>query len=222
MFIIPCKFDKNNPIIFSCIDAIKRYHPDDEICVIDSNSSDTGYKNDLDKNVIFYDVKNNFYVLEAYNIAYQDNRDKKFFYCIHDSLILQSNISFVENSNLTTIRWWNSPPVQFGSNEDGSDLSIWANEQLVTYLGYPIPSVYKGVFGPMFLCSYKVLEALERSGIFNIKPKNKYELCAMERIIGIVLTELGYDVTNSLQGEGGELFDIYDETYVKKIHLERM
>jgi hypothetical protein len=44
----------------------------------------------------------------------------------------------------------------------------------------------------------------------------------MERIAGIVLENLGYDVTNALQGSGGEIYGNYDETYMKKIHLLRM
>jgi hypothetical protein len=222
MFVIPCKFNKNNPIIFSCVEAIQKYHPGEKISVIDSNSDDTGYQKDLGNSVDFYDVKNNNYQLEAYHIAFKDNQKEDFFYCIHDSLIIQQNISFVEKSDLTTVRWWNSPPVNIGWDESGQDLSIWANEQMNEYLGYTMPSVYKGVFGSMLFASNKVFQALNKSGVFNIKAKDKYESCAVERIIGIVLSNLGYDVTNSLQGEGGELFSVYDETYVKKIHLERM
>lgn len=221
MFIIPCKFDKENPIIFDCIKAILEYHPNELIGVIDSDSKDKGYKNDLDSRVKFYDVANRHYALEAYRIGYEENLDQNFFYCIHDSLILQKNISFVENSDLTTVRWWNYPPIPFDIDENGFDLSIWANEQMLVHVGYRIPDRYKGVFGPMFFSSNKVMSDLKESGIFNILPKRKFESCCTERILGIVLSSLGYDVTNSLQGEGGEVYAQYDETFVKKIHLFR-
>jgi hypothetical protein len=222
MFIIPCKFDKENPIIFECVQAITDHHPGDLIAIIDSDSEDKGYQKDFDSQVKFYDVKNRHYALEAYRIGYEDNQDENFFYCIHDSLIIQSNISFVEKSDFTTVRWWKSPPSVFDIDENGFDLSIWANEQMQMHLGYQIPSEYKGVFGPMFFCSRKVMEDFKNSGLFNIRPKRKLESCATERIVGIVSSKLGYDVTNSIQHEGTDIHNaVYDETFVKKIHLFR-
>jgi len=222
MFVIPCKFNEKNPIIFACVEAIRKYHPGEKIFVIDSNSTDIGYRNDLDSSVFFVDAKNINYQLEAYHIAFKDNSKEDFFYCIHDSLILQRNISFVEKSDLTTVRWWSSPPVNMGWDESGRDLSIWANEEMEKHLGYSMPLEYKGIFGSMLFASNKVFQDLSKSGVFNILARDKYESCAVERIVGIVLSNLGYDVTNSLQGEGGDLFSVYDETFVQKIHLERL
>lgn len=222
MFVIPCKFDRKNPIIFECVDAIKRHHPKSAICVVDSNSDDKSYYNELDKSIIVFDAKNTNFCLEAYKIAFDNFPNIDFFYNIHDSLILQKNISFVETNDLTTVRYWSDPPVDIGLDYDGSSLSIWANSQMRRHLGYSMPDSYYGVFGPMFMCTSKVMKQLSDSGFFNIKPKSKYQSCATERICGVVLSNLGYDVKNSLQGYGGDIFGQYDETNVKKVHLSRM
>jgi hypothetical protein len=222
MFIIPCKFDKKNPIIFDCVNAIVNFHPNEKIVVVDSHSSDRGYKNDLHSNAIFYDVKNKHYALEAYRIGFENNKDENFFYCIHDSLVLQTNISFVEEKDLTTIRWWSCPPEPTDfDNENGVYMSGWADEQMKAHLGYGFPEEHRGLFGPMFLCSNKVMNDVYHSGIFNILPNRKIESCTTERILAIVLTNLGYDVTNAIQGSMRKLTDEYDETFVKKYHYFR-
>jgi len=221
MFVIACKFSKENPIIFECVDAIKRYHPYDSICVVDSGSEDKSYFADLDKSVIVIDANNKHFCLEAYKVAFETFPETKFFYNIHDSLILQKNISFVEQNDLTTVRYWSDPPVGIGFDYDGSSLAEWANFEMNLHLGYSIPGEYYGVFGPMFMCRNSVMKRLIASGFFNIKPITKFHSCATERICGIVLGKLGYDVTNSIQGYGGEVFGQYDETNVKKIHLSR-
>jgi hypothetical protein len=223
MFIIPCKFDKENPIIIDCVNAIIQHHPDAKIAVIDSDSEDRGYKNDLDSKVIFYDVHNKHYALEAYRIGFEDNKDEDFYYCMHDSLILQQNISFVEQDDLTVIRWWTCPPEPTDFDHDnGVSMSVWADEQMKVHVGYGFPEEHMGIFGPMFYCSNKVMTDLSNSGIFDILPNRKIESCTTERITGVVLTNLGYDVTKAIQGRMRELVAEYDETFVKKIHFFRM
>ena len=222
MFIVPCKFDRNYPVIFQCIESIKTHMPNEKIAVVDSNSADTSYLSELDKDIIIYDIKNNNYTLEAFYQAYLDNQDEEYFFNIHDSIIIQSDLSFVKQKDLTVLRYWHSPPVPMGRNKDDSDLVDWANPIMNQHLGYGVPAMYKGVFGPIFMCKKKVMDDLTNCGFFNIKATDKFEACAMERITGIVLENLGYDVTNALQGSGGEIYGNYDETYMKKIHLLRM
>jgi len=221
MFVIACKFDENNPIIFECVNAITTHHPGEEICIVDSGSDNKSYFQKLPSSIHILDANNLNYSLEAYRIAYEHFPNTEYFYFIHDSLIIQQNISFVKNDNLKTIRYWSYPPVEMGWDYDGSRISDWANNQMLTHLGYGVPDEYYGIFGPMFMCHRKVMDELVESGLFNIKPTTKNQSCATERICGIVLNKLGYDVRNSFQGYGGEIYDKYDETFVKKIHLLR-
>lgn len=221
MFVITCKFDRKNPIIFECIDSIKRHHPGVAICVVDSGSDDKSYFNDLDESIIILDKNNMNYCLEGYRIAFEEFPDVEYFYFIHDSLIIEQNISFVEKEDLRTIRWWSYPPVEMGWDHDGNRISDWANAQMLEHLGYGVPPLYRGIFGPMFMCKRSVMQQLVDTGMFNILPKTKNQSCATERICGIVLENLGYDVSNSFQGYGGEIYDKYDESYVKKVHLLR-
>lgn len=222
MFIIPCKFDKNYPVIFECINSILNFHPEEKIVLVDSFSEDRGYFNDLDKSVEIYDAENKHYALEAYRIGYVNNQNEDFYYCIHDSLILKNNIDFVKQKELTTIRWWDCPPVPMGRGSKDEDLTIWADQQLRQHVGFGVPFSYKGIFGPMFLASQNAMKKFYQSGIFNILPNDKYQSCATERLAGIVFGSLGYDVTNSLQGPMGDFYGSYDETFVQKKHLLRM
>jgi hypothetical protein len=199
-----------------------RFHPNEKIVIVDSDSYDKSYFQDIDSSVVIYDVENRHYALEAYNIGYKNNPEEDFYYCIHDSLVLKDNIDFVKSSKLTTIRWWDSPPVPIGRDANDNDLSVWADSVMRESLGYGIPGIYKGVFGPMMLCQNKVMKDLFDCGFFNILPNNKHESCATERILGMVLENLGYDVTNSLQGVMGDFHGFYDERYVKKNYLLRM
>lgn len=222
MFIVPCKFDPNYPVIFECIESIIRFHPGEKIVIVDSDSDDKSYFKDIDSSVTVYDVQNMHYALEGYNIGYKNNPEEDFYYCIHDSLVLKDNIDFVKQKPLTTIRWWDSPPVAMGRDSNDEDLTVWANVKMKEHMGYEVPFSYKGVFGPMMLSSNKVMQDLKDSGVFNIVPDDKYQSCATERILGIALGNLGYDVTNSLQGPMGDFYGSYDETYVKKNYLLRM
>jgi len=222
MFIIPCKFDKNYPIVFQCIESIIKFHPNEKIVLVDSSSSDKSYFKDIDSSVQIFDVDNKNYALEAYNIGYNNNPHEDFYFCIHDSLVLNGNIDFVKNNDLTTIRWWDSPPTPMGRDENDQDLSVWADEQLKKHMGFELPHYYKGVFGPMMLASNKTMQDLTQSGLFNILPINKFQSCATERLLGIALGRLGYDVTNSLQGPMSDFYGLYDEKYVKKNYLLRM
>jgi hypothetical protein len=196
--------------------------PNEKIAVVDSDSEDKSYFNFLDDDIIIHDIQNKNYTLEAFFQAYIRNPDEDFFYNIHDSIIIQSDLSFIKDKELTVMRYWDSPPVPMGRDKNDNDLVDWANPIMIDNLGYGVPGFYKGIFGPIFMCSRKVMDDMSHAGFFNIKPEDKWQACAMERITGIVLENLGYDVTNALQGPGGEINAKYDETYIKKIHLLRM
>lgn len=226
MFVIPCKFNPDNPIIFECVESIRKYHPDHKIIVVDSNSDDLSYFDKLETeypDIYLYEARNNHYATNGHYLGYKYfDPVFDFYYMIHDSLILKNRIDHVEDWPLTTVRYFNSPPTPMGWDASGDDLYDWAWPQVMNHMNFSIPPTYKGVFGPMFFCQRHVMEELEKLGLFEILPKDKYQMCAMERIVGIALQRLGYDpAEHSLQGEMVDFFGSYDETYVKKVHLTR-
>lgn len=220
MFVIPCKFQKSNPIIFECVERIKKFHPYERILIVDSNSEDKSYFSL--NGVTIADIENKNYGTNAFFYAYKNFPDEKFFYCIYDSLLLNHSLEQFKQNPLTVIRHFKSPPTNIGFDENGLSLSVWANLQMKRKLGFELPGEYIGILGPMFFASRHTLSRLEDVGLFDILPANKYQLCAMERIVGHTLEKLGYDIgNNSLQGEMLDFFGDYDSTYVEKVNVAR-
>ena len=90
IFVIPCYFNIENPVIFNCINSIQKFHPNSNIVVIDSGSSDKSYFSFLkEKNVTIEDVNNRNYDTGAYWYAFKKYKNKySLFYFIHDSVNL--------------------------------------------------------------------------------------------------------------------------------------
>lgn len=220
MFIIPCKFDKNNPIIFECVQKIKETNPKERIIVVDSASEDKSYFKDL-LGVTIYATENRNYALNAYYQVWKDYPDEDFYFCIQDSLLVNDNLAHLKDQTLVTVRHFNCPPTPIGWDADGNDLSEWANGKMGTHMGMSLPDIYVGVFGPMWFCKPEVMKALDQIGLFKILPENKYELCAMERIAGVAMMACGFDPSNSLQGEMIDFYGDYDSSLVRKVHLAR-
>lgn len=221
MFVIPCKYNSDNPIIFECIDRIKTHHPDDKILVVDSASEDRSYITKI-KGADVALIENKNYSLAAYSYAYNTYRHEQYFYCIHDSLLVNSSMKQFEQQPLTVLRYFCSPPTGMGLDDKNEDLNIWANAQLQEHVGISVPDYYYGIFGPIFFAQRDVMDQLSTMGFFNIKCLIKHHMSAMERMLGITLCHLGYNLSAlSLQGEMIDFFGDYDSTYAQKVHLLR-
>lgn len=219
MFIIPCKFDPERPIIFECVERIQKFHPGEEIVVVDSDSNDKTYLERLEKDfsVNVIDACNRNYATAGYFIGFSAFDNHNFYYMIHDSLLLNRNINHVEYDDFTTVRHFFTPDTGWGWDQDGIILSEWSDTQMRQHMGMPVWNRFTGILGPMFMAKNDVVKSLVKSGFFNILPETKYHLCAMERIAGIALEHCGYDPSNSLQGEMWDFFGNYDETFVEKV-----
>ena len=99
MFVIPCKFEKERPVIFDCVKNI-RLHNKETIVIVDSNSGDTSYglylTNTYD-NVIFENAKNINYEIGALKIVFEKYNFNNYF-LLHDSMIVNCNISHIKES----------------------------------------------------------------------------------------------------------------------------
>jgi len=225
MFIIPCRYDPQRPIIFECIDRIQKYHPDEMILVVDSASEEKLYFEALiNMGVFVVDAENINYGVNAYSIGFDMFPSEDWYYCIYDSLLLNAPLDKFKDAPFTAMRHFNTPPTGWGWDGGGISLHEWAQRELepiAMCLGKQFPESFTGILGPMWMCSNEVMHDLDFSAVFDILPQDKYQLCAMERIMGIVLQWLGYDPSNSIQGEMFGFFDEYDETYIQKVHMAR-
>ncbi len=216
MWVIPCRYDPEHPVIFDCVQSIIGHHPDAKIVVVDSNSEDKSYMKELRNwDVITVDARNDHYGPGAFRWAYDTYLDEEFFYCIFDSLLVQDNLDDLVEFPCTSVRHFHTPPTGWGWNEDtGLPLDQWALRNGV----HRIPERFVGVMGPMLMAHRRVFKS---AGVFRTMPTNRYEQCALERMWGIWLQQAEWDPTNSLQGEMHGFFDEYPENRVKKLDLHR-
>jgi len=214
MFVIPCKYNKENDTIFKCVDSIKRFYPNEKIVVVDSCSDDKSYFSQL--NVFDIIEGNSNYEIGAYLKAYEKYDSEEIYYNIHDSLILNNTIpkEYI-NRGLVTIQW-------FDNVWDDYEQQNWA-KQIFNIHKLQYNENFYGCFGTMFICVNSIFKKLLECGVSNFRPTNKKQSCGMERVLGILFTNLGYDLRIcALQGKHINFTHMYDDSVVKKIFKGRV
>lgn len=224
MFVIPCKFNQNKPFIYECVDSIKKHHPLEKIVVVDSDSEDKSYFSKIENdNVFIMDVKNKNYVIGAFWLAVDKYQDDDI-YLLHDSMILKNNISFMAESDVSSIRYFRSWFGVGGLHLNGKYHYGYDTEQQLLWsmdnfkknnLNFKI-SYFNGVFGSSFFCKRKVVDELKELNFNKILPENKWQDQAMERNLGIVFSSINHDhVLKNILGEHHE--SAYENEYIRKI-----
>ncbi len=217
LFVIPCKYDPAKPFVQECVKRVREHHPEADILVVDSASAEQSYTAammSLRATVAF--TGNRHFGPGAYAYANWYWKGYDTYYLIQDSVFLNAPLP----ETFGTARWFADPPTPWGQNEDGSSLRAWGQHAL-NLMGIECPDSYRGVFGPIWWGPRKMMDDLARVGFWNCLPTTKWEACAMERVTGIVLEHLGYDVTQSLQGQHIDHFGDYDESVLKKVYGDR-
>ena len=232
MFVIPCKFEKERPVIFDCVKNI-RLHNKETIVIVDSNSGDTSYglylTNTYD-NVIFENAKNINYEIGALKIVFEKYNFNNYF-LLHDSMIVNCNISHIKEYDAISVRYFNSWNGVGGVNMISSNNNNmqyrygFDNEQQKNIVynwnkDKQIPYCFNGVFGSSFCAKKEILEKLNYENLFECLPKNKLESQAMERHLGILLNKINIDhFSNSLMGEHHT--NPFNSKYINKIIMGR-
>lgn len=202
MFVIPCKYIKTYPAIQILIDDIRKFHPTEKICVVDSNSSDKSYFDDIKKydNVIIEDVGNIYYQIGANWHAYKTYPDEDFYYFLHDSMRIKANLDYLKKEDLTVFMYFH----RFGGFEAFS-----------TKIDNETKFKYKfggnGVQGPIYFCKNKVMKTLLEMGADKILPTTKQETGACEGCYGFFFEDIGYDLIKCSMY--GDVFDNLKNSY---------
>lgn len=234
MFVIPCKYFENNPLIFKCLDSIRRFHKD-PIVVVDNGSDNLNYLNIIAEkyeNIFIEKNKISGYEFGALAIAYQ-KYDFKDYFLMHDSMFLNSNIDHIKKEDVVSTRYFNSWNGVGGTN-------IVLNNGMLSYrYGYDnpeqmdvvnfwnkntinknVPYFYEGVFGSSFYSKKEVLDLFKKDKLFECIPRNKLESQAMERFLGIVLKL--YDLKHHNESLMGEHHTTpYESKYITKLIVSR-
>jgi hypothetical protein len=230
IFVIACNFDGSNRAIYDCVASIRKFHPKSDILIVDSNSANKKYfeLRNLPR-VEIADIANKNYDSGAYWFAYHNKKQYNYYYFIHDSVIFKKNVEFTMKDSFTSVRYFISKKeiggfkfvkgrldsikyilskfVKFlnitdidGFGYDNFKQIQWSLMSLKK-TNYFFPNIWNSVFGPMFFCDREVLTKLKRNNFHKILPSNKNEQMSMERLWGIALTQEGYNVANTLQGD---------------------
>ena len=105
MFVIPVRYDPERPVIFECIESIKRTHDKPKILVVDSASPDKDYfEHCLDLGVRVAAINNIGYGHGAFGWAWRHYSEEPYWHLIYDSLIVTGHTDHLRDQPLTVMR----------------------------------------------------------------------------------------------------------------------
>lgn len=203
MFVIACKFQKERNFIYQLVDDIRKFHEEEKIVIVDSDSEDKSYfeLQSLYKNIQILDVKNENYHVGAYWIAYNAFPDEDFYYFLHDSMRVKDNLDFLKEKDFTNFAYF---PF---SNGDNNSL---ITDAILSKTPYKIPYSGFAIQGPIFFVKNKIMKIFKEKGVDKIIPTySEYSLSkvgiaaySMEGAYGVFFENEGYSIVdNSLIGD---------------------
>jgi len=194
-------------VLTSCVESIRSHHPDAPIYVIDSASDNQNYHPHIEEKynaTVDYAQNKNYTVGATYHV-FKNYPDFEYYFFLQDAQVVHTNLEYCLNFDLSTYSYFNShngvgriPGREWGfKNQESVDLG---ERLLKENTGYAIPDLFTGCWGSIMFCKRHVLEALNNVGYFKMLPTNKLEDQVMERLTGIVLENVGFDLKeNSLR-----------------------
>jgi len=186
MFVIACKFNPEYPFIIQLVRDIREHHPEEKVVVVDSNSKDKSYFDALEElQVIVEDIGNENWMIGAYWYAYKKFPDEEYYYFLHDSMRVKSNMEYLKNNPLVTLCHF---------DRSMSNFNNWSG-RVESELGIPYLRDGKGCYGPIFFCKNEVMRKLEFLGVDKLLPINKQETGFCEGMYGFLFEYLGYDLS---------------------------
>jgi len=207
MFVLPCKYISFCQIN-QAVAAIREYHPNEKILVVDSDSEDKSYFESLiPYDVIVADIANQHYESGAFWYAVDQYPNEPHYVVMQDSIVFNKSITpFIEATELFSC--FMHFIEMSHSNYAGAETQLWIariNEMLsdLEPISNNDPTTIVGVFGPNFIAKAEYVRMLKSHGLDKtIRPENKIDHQATERVYGIVANRLGVDLTkNTLLGD---------------------
>jgi len=195
MFVISCKYNQKSNYIISLVNDIRKYHPNEKIVVVDSDSEDNSYFKELEKcDVIIEDVHNKNWMIGAYWYSFKKYPHEEFYYFMHDSMRVKDNLDYLKEKDLTLLMSFNREILI--TKEDKWGYIITKNSK------YKYKFEGRGCYGPIFFCKNKVMKIMLDMGADKFLPSNKSETGRCEACYGFFLEEQGYNLIDcSLFGD---------------------
>lgn len=235
IFIIPCKYNPHCKII-ETVESIAKYHPDADIIVVDSDSDDKSYFDNLHPNAMVLDEANKYYepgALWRVTSRFYDTH----YILVQDSMVFKKSITDIVESTDKMKCFINfyerTDRNHMGVPRDKFMEAIHRQMGTTPELGLGDEDYgFVGVFGSSFIISRDFLVKISNSGLFeNLAPTNKFEHQIAERVFGIAALDNGVDLTkHTIIGNLHELMagpgfdritetlhtDIFDKTWNNK------
>ncbi len=212
LYIVPCKYIENASNIFECVKSIKEYHKDAHIAVVDACSENVTYLQDLSSTVEHVFSGNENYADGALWTVYKKlKNDYDYFVLLQDSIVLKKSLSPWINDQVTSLCWF---PADEEHPRDTRMLSL-----LKQFTGLVPPLAgWPGAFGPILFFPKLALDQAYDLGVHNLLPICKVDNNSMERVWGIILQHLGYDImTNSIEGRFTKTFKHVDKFFYERL-----
>lgn len=201
MFVIPCKYNPEFPFVIKLVESIRKFHPDEKIVVVDSDSEDKSYFFEVEKyDVIVEDVQNLNWMVGAYWHTYKKYPNEDFYYFLHDSMLIKGNTDFLKEKDLTVLMYFDR---SIGNFNTWGELIKLNSEYEYVFSG-------NGCYGPIFLCKNKVMKRMLEMRADKFLPSSKAETGYCEGCYGFFLEEQGYDLKECALY--GEVFEIHSST----------
>lgn len=185
---------RDSAFVEECTHSILNYYPNDDIVIVDSDSSDLSYVDKLQPLVYSIDlIKNKNYMDGAIWHIYKKYDDYTNYIFLQDSTELLNNIDFSFDADIYSVQYFND---SIDHERDGI-----MSKELKKHTNLELPTNMTGLFGPMMICSRNFLDKAKLLGMCNVMPGSKVCQNSMERVWGFIASHLGYDIkTNSLEG----------------------
>lgn len=199
MIVIACKYDSERPVVKRAVETARKFLPNERVWVIDSNSTDKSYFDEIEKlGAEIHDIKNLHYDTGAYWYAYKNNPNEEFFFLIHDSCyFVKSPPEDIYDAPVTAFMTLDNPGPSW-AYAIGPEIT-WSKEQLeLTEIQFKAKN-FQMVGGPVLFVQSHILGVLREKKFDLILPTNKVPgVGATERLWGIALQQIGIDVIPSL------------------------
>lgn len=189
MFVIPCKYTPQSNHILDLVPQIREHHPDEKIVVVDSDSVDKSYFDEVRKHgAIVEDVANKHWMIGAYWHAYKTYPNEDYYIFLHDSTKIKGNTDHLKDKDLFMLATFNravAPSFTAWNDRILNETTI--DPKYVTKKG-------RGCYAIIYGCKGHVMQQLLDKGADKLMPRNKAETGIMEGTWGLFLESLGYDL----------------------------
>ena len=198
MFVFSCKYVPNSPVR-DTVDAILKYHPDEKITIVDSDSDDKSYYDffsDYD-NIDILDDCNKDRVPGAFYQAYKKYPDEPYYVNLQDCVLMKKSIQpWIESkAAFVSFMYFIEPFNDHNERCMGKEF-----REFFPKVDYDLPTreeEYMGCYGPMFVIKNSLVKKFEKKGfIAALKSSTKHMDEVFERLWGIVATQEGWSPSN--------------------------